>query len=82
MSAEARVLINAGGVNGLLARDPTLVVLDVRWALGDPHGRAHHAAGHIPGAVAPTRGDVTLAPWSLPVLGAEEAAALARTGLL
>jgi thiosulfate/3-mercaptopyruvate sulfurtransferase len=27
------------------------VILDVRWALGDPHGRAHYLAGHIPGAV-------------------------------
>ncbi|MCQ9163327.1 MULTISPECIES: sulfurtransferase [unclassified Arthrobacter] len=27
------------------------VLLDVRWALGDPDGRAHYAAGHIPGAV-------------------------------
>ncbi|MDX3384195.1 sulfurtransferase [Streptomyces niveiscabiei] len=31
------------------ARPP--VVLDVRWALGDPHGRDHYADGHIPGAV-------------------------------
>ena len=27
------------------------VVLDVRWALGDPHGREHYLAGHLPGAV-------------------------------
>ncbi|MCX5599161.1 sulfurtransferase [Streptomyces phaeochromogenes] len=27
------------------------VLLDVRWALGDPHGRDHYEAGHIPGAV-------------------------------
>jgi thiosulfate/3-mercaptopyruvate sulfurtransferase len=27
------------------------VVLDVRWALGDPHGRDHYLRGHIPGAV-------------------------------
>lgn len=26
-------------------------VLDVRWALGDPHGREHFRAGHVPGAV-------------------------------
>ena len=26
-------------------------LLDVRWALGDPHGREHYLAGHIPGAV-------------------------------
>jgi thiosulfate/3-mercaptopyruvate sulfurtransferase len=28
-----------------------LVLLDVRWALGDPHGREHYLAGHLPGAV-------------------------------
>jgi thiosulfate/3-mercaptopyruvate sulfurtransferase len=27
------------------------VLLDVRWALGDPHGRDHYLAAHIPGAV-------------------------------
>lgn len=27
------------------------VVLDVRWALGDPHGREHYLGGHLPGAV-------------------------------
>jgi thiosulfate/3-mercaptopyruvate sulfurtransferase len=27
------------------------VVLDVRWALGDPHGREHYLEGHLPGAV-------------------------------
>ncbi len=26
-------------------------VLDVRWALGDPDGREHYRAGHVPGAV-------------------------------
>jgi 3-mercaptopyruvate sulfurtransferase SseA len=35
----------------LLACDTPPVVLDVRWALGDPHGRDHYAEGHIPGAV-------------------------------
>ncbi|WP_307080081.1 sulfurtransferase [Arthrobacter pascens] len=27
------------------------VMLDVRWALGDPHGREHYLKGHLPGAV-------------------------------
>jgi thiosulfate/3-mercaptopyruvate sulfurtransferase len=27
------------------------VLLDVRWALGDPHGRDHYLSEHIPGAV-------------------------------
>jgi thiosulfate/3-mercaptopyruvate sulfurtransferase len=35
---------------GLDAADPP-VVLDVRWALGDPEGHRHYLAGHIPGAV-------------------------------
>lgn len=35
----------------LLASDAPPAVLDVRWALGDPHGREHFAEGHIPGAV-------------------------------
>jgi thiosulfate/3-mercaptopyruvate sulfurtransferase len=26
-------------------------LIDVRWALGDPHGREHYLAGHIPSAV-------------------------------
>jgi thiosulfate/3-mercaptopyruvate sulfurtransferase len=34
-----------------LRADPPDVLLDVRWALGDPHGREHHRAGHVPGAV-------------------------------
>ncbi|WP_328634891.1 sulfurtransferase [Streptomyces sp. NBC_00356] len=35
----------------LLASDAPPAVLDVRWALGDSHGREHYAEGHIPGAV-------------------------------
>ena len=27
------------------------VLLDVRWALGDPHGRQHYLQAHLPGAV-------------------------------
>ena len=27
------------------------MLLDVRWALGDPHGREHYLAAHLPGAV-------------------------------
>jgi thiosulfate/3-mercaptopyruvate sulfurtransferase len=34
-----------------LRADPPDVLLDVRWALGDPHGQEHHRAGHVPGAV-------------------------------
>jgi 3-mercaptopyruvate sulfurtransferase SseA len=35
----------------LLASPEPPALLDVRWALGDPHGRDHYAEGHIPGAV-------------------------------
>ncbi|MDH6219006.1 sulfurtransferase [Streptomyces pseudovenezuelae] len=38
-------------LSDLLASDTPPVVLDVRWALGDPHGRDHYTDGHIPGAV-------------------------------
>ncbi|MET9764302.1 sulfurtransferase [Streptomyces sp. NPDC006372] len=34
-----------------LASEQPPVLLDVRWALGDPHGREHYEEGHIPGAV-------------------------------
>jgi thiosulfate/3-mercaptopyruvate sulfurtransferase len=33
------------------AQGEPLVLLDVRWALGDSRGQEHHAAGHLPGAV-------------------------------
>jgi len=51
MTPRDGILITADGLERLLGSDPALVVLDVRWALGDADGRAHHAAGHIPGAV-------------------------------
>ncbi|MEB8338425.1 sulfurtransferase [Streptomyces endophyticus] len=38
-------------LRALLASDTPPALLDVRWALGDPHGREHYAEGHIPGAV-------------------------------
>ncbi|MFF4054964.1 sulfurtransferase [Streptomyces sp. NPDC001668] len=38
-------------LRALLASDTPPALLDVRWALGDPHGRAHYVEGHIPGAV-------------------------------
>ncbi|CAM5563034.1 sulfurtransferase [Streptomyces coeruleorubidus] len=41
--AELRSLLHSG--------DPSPVVLDVRWRLGDPHGREHYLKEHIPGAV-------------------------------
>ena len=38
--------LDAAGTAG-----PRTVLLDVRWALGDPHGREHYLAEHLPGAV-------------------------------
>jgi len=48
---RARVLLDAGALRRELAGPAAPVLLDVRWALGDPHGRDHHRAGHLPGAV-------------------------------
>ena len=42
------VLVTAGD---LLADGGRVVLLDVRWALGDDQGRAKYLAGHLPGAV-------------------------------
>jgi thiosulfate/3-mercaptopyruvate sulfurtransferase len=44
------VLIDVARVAGLLDT-PGLVLLDVRWALGDPDGRRHYLDAHVPGAV-------------------------------
>jgi thiosulfate/3-mercaptopyruvate sulfurtransferase len=38
-------------VDELLAQRGHVVLLDVRWALGDPDGRDHYREGHLPGAV-------------------------------
>lgn len=42
------VLVSAAD---LLAGSGRVVLLDVRWALGDPRGREKYLAGHLPGAV-------------------------------
>jgi thiosulfate/3-mercaptopyruvate sulfurtransferase len=42
------VLVSAAEV---LAAPGRAVLLDVRWALGDPHGRERYLEGHLPGAV-------------------------------
>ena len=48
---SARVTTTVEELRELLDSGQPPVLLDVRWALGDPHGRDHYAAGHIPGAV-------------------------------
>jgi thiosulfate/3-mercaptopyruvate sulfurtransferase len=45
------VLITAGELAKQLESADPPVLLDVRWALGDPHGHQHYLDGHIPGAV-------------------------------
>jgi len=45
------VLIDAATLRRRLAQPDPPAVLDVRWALGDSHGRDHYLDGHIPTAV-------------------------------
>ncbi|HEY8985556.1 MAG TPA: sulfurtransferase [Streptomyces sp.] len=45
------VTVSVTELSEQLASPAPPLVLDVRWSLGDPHGRAHYADGHIPGAV-------------------------------
>lgn len=44
-------LIRAKELAALLETGADTVLLDVRWALGDAHGREHYEDGHLPGAV-------------------------------
>ncbi|MFD9701744.1 rhodanese-like domain-containing protein [Lentzea sp. NPDC059081] len=45
------VLVEPAELRDLLAGGRAPLVLDVRWALGDPAGHDHYRAGHVPGAV-------------------------------
>jgi thiosulfate/3-mercaptopyruvate sulfurtransferase len=47
----ADVLISAPGLHDALAEPDRPLVLDVRWQLGDPHGREHYLERRIPGSV-------------------------------
>ncbi|MGW7042815.1 sulfurtransferase [Streptomyces avermitilis] len=58
----ARVTTTVAELEALLRAERPPVVLDVRWALGDPHGRDHYTAGHIPGAVYVDLGTELAAP--------------------
>lgn len=51
MADNTGVLMDVPGLQALLAADRRTVLLDVRWALGDPRGRDHYLEGHLPGAV-------------------------------
>lgn len=44
-------VLSAAELSELIATEPRLRLLDVRWRLDRPDGRAEHLAGHIPGAV-------------------------------
>ncbi|KAA0085788.1 sulfurtransferase [Mycolicibacterium sp. P9-64] len=50
MTREA-VLITASELAQRLAADAPVAILDVRWQLSEPDGRAAYEGGHIPGAV-------------------------------
>lgn len=45
------ILLDVLTLRDRIATGQRTVLLDVRWALGDPHGREHYREGHIPGAV-------------------------------
>ncbi|MFI1354318.1 sulfurtransferase [Streptomyces sp. NPDC020898] len=47
----SRVTTTVAELRDALASEQPPLVLDVRWALGDPYGRDHYADAHIPGAV-------------------------------
>lgn len=80
---EIGVLVDADALAAELAGPRPPVLLDVRWALGDPHGRTHHREAHLPGAVyvdldtelAGHTGDPTDGRHPLPEVSALQAAA-------
>lgn len=47
----APVLVDVTELASLIEAGTAPVLLDVRWALGDPHGAEHFQSGHIAGAV-------------------------------
>jgi thiosulfate/3-mercaptopyruvate sulfurtransferase len=51
MSSRGEVLVSAEELIRLLADGDQPTVLDVRWRLDRPDGRADYLAGHVPGAV-------------------------------
>lgn len=50
-SAGQAVLISVDELHRRVADADPPVLLDVRWALGDPDGEQHYRDGHLPGAV-------------------------------
>src|SRR5689334_9301517 len=46
MSSPMEVTLDAAELKAMLDRNENVVLLDVRWALGQTGGEAHHAEGH------------------------------------
>ena len=51
MDSRGQVLITAAELAGLIQAGDPLTLLDVRWRLDEPDGRAAYLQGHLPGAV-------------------------------
>lgn len=51
MDIRDRVLITAAELAALVDSGVPVTILDVRWRLDEPDGRATYLAGHLPGAV-------------------------------
>ena len=51
MQARDQVLITATELAALIGAGSPVTILDVRWRLDEPDGRAAYLQGHIPGAV-------------------------------
>jgi len=51
VNARAQVLITATELAELIQAEEPVTILDVRWQLDAPDGRAAHEQGHLPGAV-------------------------------
>ena len=51
VDARAQILITAAELTELIRAERPVTILDVRWRLDQPDGRATYLQGHIPGAV-------------------------------
>ncbi len=51
MDSRAQVLITAAELTALIEAGDPVALLDVRWRLDEPDGRATYLQGHLPGAV-------------------------------
>jgi thiosulfate/3-mercaptopyruvate sulfurtransferase len=51
VDARAQILITAAALDELIRAKRPVTILDVRWRLDRPDGRATYLQGHIPGAV-------------------------------